>query len=149
MPAKVSENIRPMLTAGDELSVNRAEPGPGPWTDGRGDAPHAGLVAAEQDRATTVERARAADPGGATDLTATTRTDERTVNLVAAQDPTANAAAARARRHSRPGRPWERDFPIPIRDVLAMVSQGAHAAAPRAAASPVAQRIGRTRSPRQ
>jgi hypothetical protein len=144
-----SSTPRLMLTAGDELSVNRAEAGAGPRPGGPGDAPNAGLVVAEQDRAATVERAQTADLGGATDLTATPRTDERTVNLVAAQDATANGAAARARRHSRPGRPWERDFPIPIRDVLAMVSRGAHAVAPRAAASPVAQRVGRTRSPRQ
>jgi hypothetical protein len=146
-----SSTPRPMLTAGDELGVNRAETGAGPWTGGPGDAPDAGPVIAEQDRATTAERARATDLDAATDLTATPGIDERTVNLVAVQDATAtaSAAAARARRHSHPGRPWERDFPIPIRDVLAMVSRGAHAVAPRTAASPAAQRVARTRSPQQ
>jgi hypothetical protein len=146
-----SSTPRPMLTAGDELGVNRAEAGAGPWTGGPDDAPDAGPVIAEQDRAATAERARATDLDAATDLTATPGMDERTVNLVAAQDATAtaSAAAARARRHSHPGRPWERDFPIPIRDVLAMVSRGAHAVAPRTAASPAAQRTGRTQSPRQ
>jgi hypothetical protein len=146
-----SSTPRPMLTAGDELGVNRAETGAGPWTGGPGDAPDAGPVIAEQDRATTAERARATDLDAATDLTATPGIDERTVNLVAVQDATAtaSAAAARARRHSHPGRPWERDFPIPIRDVLAMVSRGAHTVAPHAAAPPAAQRVGRIRSPRQ
>jgi hypothetical protein len=146
-----SSTPRPMLTAGDELGVNRAEAGAGPWTGGPGDAPNAGLVIAEQDRAATAERRRAADLDAATDLTATPGMDERTMNLAAAQDATAtaSAAAAHARRRSHPGRPWERDFPIPIRDVLAMVSRGTHSAAPHPAASPATQRIGPTRSPRQ
>jgi hypothetical protein len=147
-----SSTPRQMLIAGDELGVNRAEAAAGPWTGGPGDAPYAGPVVAEQDRATIAERARAAGLDAATDLTATPGMDERTVNLTAAQDTTASASAAadRARRHSHPGRPWERDFPIPIRDVLAMVSRGAHAVTPRTAASPAAaRRVGGTRSPRQ
>jgi hypothetical protein len=113
--------------------------------------PSAGLGLGEQDRAATAERVRAADLDGATDLTATPGIDERTVNLVAAQDAaaTASGAAGRARRAGGPGRPWERDFPMPIREVLAMVSRGTHAVAPRTAASPADQRVGRTRSPRQ
>ena len=146
-----SSTPRPMLTVGAELGVNRAEAGAGPWTGEPGDAPSAGLVVAEQDRAATAERGRAADLDAATNLTATPGMDERTVNLAAAQDATAtaSAAAARSRQHSHPGRPWEHDFPMPIRDVLAMVSRGAHAVAPRTAASPAARRVGRTRNPRQ
>jgi hypothetical protein len=147
-----SSTPRPMVTAGDGLDVERAEAGAGPWTGRPGDVPNAGLVNAEQDRATAAERVRAADLDAATDRTATPRMDERAVNLIAAQDAAAaaGAAAARARRAGDPGRPWERDFPIPIHDVLAMVSRGAHAVAPRtAASSAVVQRVGRTRSPRQ
>lgn len=142
---------RPMVTDGDEPDMDRAEAGAGPRTDGPGDVPSAGLGLGEQDRAATAERVRAADLDAATDLTATPGIDERTVNLVAAQDAaaTASAAADRARRPGRLGRPWERDFPMPIREVLAMVSRGAHAVAPRTAASPAGQRVGRTRSPRQ
>jgi hypothetical protein len=142
---------RPMVAAGDGPDVDRADAGAGPLTGGAGDVPNAGLVIAEQDRAATAERVRAAGLDAATDLTATPRMDERTVNLVAAQDATAtaNASAARARA-GRPGRPWERDFPMPIRDVLAAVSRGARVLTPRTAASPaVAQRVGRNRSPRQ
>jgi hypothetical protein len=141
-----SSTPRPMLTARDELGVNRAEAGTGSWTGGPGDVPSAGLVVAEQDRATTAERGRPAGLDAATDLTATPGMDERTVNLVAAQDAT---AAARARRVGRPGRPWERDFPMPIRDVLATISRGTRVLAPRTAASPVAPRVGRNRGPRQ
>jgi hypothetical protein len=142
---------RPMVTDGDEPDMDRAEAGAGPRTDGPGDVPSAGLGLGEQDRAATAERVRAADLDAATDLTATPGIEERTVNLVAAQDAaaTASAAADRARRPGRLGRPWERDFPMPIREVLAMVSRGPHAVAPRTAASPADQRVGRTRSPRQ
>jgi hypothetical protein len=142
---------RPMVTDGDEPDMDRAEAGAGPRTDGPGDVPSAGLGLGEQDRAATAERVRAADLDAATDLTATPGIDERTVNLVAAQDAaaTASAAAGRGRRPGRLGRPWERDFPMPIREVLAMVSRGTHAVAPRTAASPADQRVGRTRSPRQ
>jgi hypothetical protein len=142
---------RPMVTDGDGPDMDRAEAGAGPRTDGPGEVPSAGLGLGEQDRAATAERVRAADLDAATDLTATPGIDERTVNLVAAQDAAAigSAAAGRARRPGRLGRPWERDFPMPIREVLAMVSRGAHAVAPRTAASPAGQRVGRTRSPRQ
>jgi hypothetical protein len=137
---------RPMVTAGDGPDVDRADAA-GHWTGEPGDLPSAGLVIADQDHAATAERGRAADLDAATDLTATPGMDERTVNPVAAQDA---AATARDRRPSRPGRPWERDFPMSIRDVLAIVSRGAHAVVPRTAASPAAaHRVGRTQDPRQ
>src|SRR6266566_215079 len=125
---------RPMVAARDGLDVDRAEAAAGPLTGGPGDLRNAELLVAEQDRAATAERVRAADLDAATDLTATPRMDERTVNLVAAQDATASAATARARRVGRLGRPWERDFPMPIRDVLAAVSRGTRVLAPRTAA---------------
>ncbi len=141
---------RPMVTAGDGPDMDRAEAGAGPRTDGPGDVPSAGRGPGEQNRAATAERVRA-DLDAATDLTATPGINERTVNLVAAQDAaaTASAAAGRARRPGRVGRPWERDFPMPIREVLAMASRGTHVVVPRTAASPADQRVGRTRSPRQ
>jgi hypothetical protein len=142
---------RPMVAARDGLDVDRAEAATGPLTGGPGDLRDAELLVAEQDRAATAERVRAADLDAATDLTATPRMDERTVNLVAAQDATATASAAtaRVRRVGRPGRPWERDFPMPIRDVLAAVSRRTRVLAPRTAAAPAVQRVGRTRSARQ
>ena len=140
-----------MVTAGEGLGEGLAEAGHGPPPGGPGDLPGAGLVIAEQDRAATAERVRAADLDAATDLTATPRADERTMNLVAARDAAAtrSAAAARARSSARIGRPWERDFPMPIRDVLAAVSRGTRLLAHRTAAAPAAtQRASRTRSPR-
>jgi hypothetical protein len=142
---------RPMVAAGDGLDADRAEAAAGPLTGRPGDLPDAGLVITEQERAATAERVRAADLDATTDLTATSRMDERTVNLAAAQDAAAaaSAAAARARRVGRPGRPWERDFPMPIRDVLAAFGRGTRVLAPSPAVSPAAaQRVGRNRSPR-
>src|SRR6266516_203953 len=142
---------RPMVTVGEGLGEGLAEAGHGPPPGGSGDLPGAGLVIAEQDRAATAERVRAADLDATTDLTATPGTDERTMNLVAAGDAaaTGSAAAARARSSARIGRPWEHDFPMPIRDVLAAVSRGTRLLAPRTAAAPTAtQRASRTRSPR-
>jgi hypothetical protein len=140
---------RPMVAAGDGPDVNRAGAAAGPLAGGPGDLPNAGLVIADQDRAATAERVRAAALDTATDLTATPRMDERAVNLVAAQDAAA-AASATAVRTRRPGRPWERDFPMPIRDVLAAVSRGTRVLVPRTAASPAAaQHVGRNRTPRQ
>jgi hypothetical protein len=142
---------RPMVAAGDGPDVDRAEAAAGPLAGGPGDLPNAGLVIAEQDRAATAERVRAADLDAATDLTATPSVDERTMNLAAAHDAAAaaSAAAARGRWIGRPGRPWERDFPMPIRDVLAAVSRGTRVLAPRPAASSAAQRVGRSQGPRQ
>jgi len=142
---------RPMVTAGDEPDMGRAEARTGPWTGGPGDLPNAGLVIAEQDRAATAERVRAADLDAATDLTATPYADERTMSLAAAQDAgaAASAAAAHARRVGPPGRPWERDFPMPICDVLAAVSRGTRMLALHTAAAPAAQRADRNRRPRQ
>ena len=142
---------RPMVAARDGLDVDRAEAAAGPLTAGPGDLPDAELLIAEQDRAATAERVRAADLNATTDLTATPRMDERTVNLAAAQGATATASAATAsaRRVGRPGRPWERDFPMPIHEVLAAVSRGTRVlAAGTAAPSAAARRAGRNRSPR-
>ena len=146
-----SATPRPMVTAGEGLGVGRAEAGPGSSPGGPGDLPGAGLVIAEQDRAATAERVRVADLDAAADVAATPRADERTMNLVAARDAAApaSAAAARARGTARPGRPWERDFPMPIRDVLAAVSRGTRVLPPRpAASSAAAQRAGWTQGPR-
>ena len=96
------------------------------------DAAATGLVHPEQNRAAAAERARAADLDAATDLTATPAVDERTQNLVGAHDAAATADAAGA-RGARVSRPWERDFPTPIRDVMA-----ATAAQPSVPASPAA-----------
>ncbi|HEY5988536.1 MAG TPA: hypothetical protein VIV12_19470, partial [Streptosporangiaceae bacterium] len=93
-----------------------------------------GLARTEQDRAATAERVRAADLDAASDLPATTSLDERTANLTGARDAaaTANAATARALRSSRP---WEHDFPLPIRDVVATTSRTSRVTAPASAAS--------------
>jgi len=80
--------------------------------------PATGLVRSEQSRAVTAERARAADLDVATDLKTTRNLDERTGNLTAARDDTASADAATAHA-AREVRPWERDFPIPIQNVVA------------------------------
>jgi hypothetical protein len=142
---------RPMVTAGDGPDMGRAEAAAGPSTGGPGDLPTAGLVIADQDRAAIAERVRTADLNAAADLIAAPSVDERTMNLAAAHDAAAaaSAAAARGRWIGRPGRPWERDFPMPIRDVLAAVSRGTRLLAPRTAATPAAQRVGPNRSPRQ
>ena len=79
--------------------------------------PATGLVRSEQSRVVTSERARATDMDAATDLT-TPDVDERTGNLTAARDDTASADAATAHA-AREVRPWERDFPIPIQNVVA------------------------------
>jgi hypothetical protein len=93
-----------------------------------------GLARAEQDRAATAERVRAADLDAASDLKATPGLDERTTNLTGARDAAATASAATARA-SRATRPWERDFPMPIRDVVAATSRAANAGASAAAIS--------------
>ena len=51
---------------------------------------------------------------------------------------TAHPATARTHRAARPGRAWERDFPMSIRDVLAAVSRRARVQAPRTAAASAA-----------
>jgi len=88
-----------------------------------------GLATAGQDRAGTAERARAADLDAATDRAATPALDERTDKLAQAGDAAATASAATARGT----RPWERDFPVPIRDVVASTASPAQAAAPPSA----------------
>ena len=142
---------RPMVTTGEGLGAGRPGAGPSPSSGGPDDLPGAGLVIAEQDRAVTAERVRAADLDAATDQTATPRTDERTTNLVAARDATATAGAAtaRARRAARPGRPWEPDFPIPLREGLAAGSRRSRVLASRTAAPlAAAQRVGWTQNAR-
>jgi hypothetical protein len=79
-----SATPRSMVTAGEGLDMDRAGAGAGPWPNSPGDLPGAELVVAEQGRAATVERVRAADLAAATDLTATPSMDERTTNLIAA-----------------------------------------------------------------
>jgi hypothetical protein len=94
----------------------------------------AGLIGTEQDRATVAERSRAAGLDAAADVKATPGADERTMNLTGARDAAAIADAAAARA-SRASRPWERDFPVPIHDVVAAAGsvrrvEGASPAAP-------------------
>src|SRR5205823_897426 len=68
----------------------------------------AGLGRTEEDRAVAAERGRAADLGGATDMTATAGLDERSEGLASARADAASAAASRART-ARTARPWEHD----------------------------------------
>jgi hypothetical protein len=102
----------------------------------------AGLIGTEQDRATTAERARAAELDAATDVKATPGADERTMNLAGARDAAATAEAAGARA-SRASRPWERDFPVPIHDVVAAAGSARRAAAPSPAAPARSWQAGR------
>jgi len=107
-------------------------------------APADGRAQTELDRA-AAERARAAGLDEATDLTATPGLDERTANLTAAGDAagTASAAAAGATR------PWERDFPVPIGQVVAAATASpAQTAAPRTVpARPAVSRAARPGGP--
>ena len=96
----------------------------------------AGLVGTEQDRATTAERTRAADLDAATDVKATPGADERRTNLTGARDATAVCA-------SRASRPWERDFPVPIHDVVAAAGSAGRAVAPSPAAPAPSWQAGR------
>ena len=69
--------------------------------------------------------------------------DERTQNLTGARDAAATADAATARA-ARAARPWERDFPMPIHDVVAASSRqhrpGALARAPQPPRRPATRR---------
>ena len=110
--------------------------------------PATGLASTEQNRAAGAERLRAADLDAATDLTATPAADERTQNLTGARDAaaTADAATARAARAAQAIRPWERDFPMPIQDVVASTaSSGAAAASAHAAPTTARNPARRTR----
>jgi hypothetical protein len=102
----------------------------------------AGLIGTEQDRATTAERSRAADLDAATDVKATPGTDERTANLAGARDAAATADAAAARA-SRASRPWEHDFPVPIHDVVAAAGSARRAAEASPAAPAPSWQAGR------
>jgi hypothetical protein len=126
---------RPALHRGDgEVGSADSAPTPG----GLGD-PSAGQATAERDRAATAEQVRAADLDAATDLKDIPSKDERTENLVGAggAEATANAAIARAAsiRPGRSSRPWERDFPLPIHDVVATASRAPAPASSRSAGS--------------
>jgi hypothetical protein len=107
-----------------------------------------GRAQTELDRAAAAERARAASLDKATDLKTTPRLDERTANLTAAGDAagTARAAAAGA---SRATQAWERDFPVPIDQVVAAATASpAQTAAPRTAPSrPAVSRAARPGGP--
>jgi hypothetical protein len=123
-----------------------------PTAGGPGD-PLAGQATAERDRAATAEQVRAADLDAATDLKDTPSKDERTENLVDAGEAEATASAATAHaasiRHGRSSRPWERDFPLPIRDVVATASRAsAPASSPSAASQAPSRRVTKTPGPR-
>jgi hypothetical protein len=126
--------------------------GSAPTAGGPGD-PSAGQATAERERAATAEQVRAADLDAATDLKATPGKDESTENLVDAGEAEATASAAAARAASiRPGRssrPWERDFPLPIRDVVAAASRSrAPASSPSAASQAPSRRVPKAPGPR-
>ena len=95
--------------------------------------PGTGLARAEQNRAATAERVRTAGLDPASGPKTTPDAGERTGNLTGARDAAATAAAASARA-ARAVRPWERDFPLPIREVVASAeSVGAAATSARPA----------------
>jgi len=88
-----------------------------------------GLARTEQGRAAAAERVRAAGPGTAADLKSTPGVDERTEDLAGARGAAATADAATARA-VRASQPWRRDFPAPIKDVMAAAASQPTAAAP-------------------
>ena len=114
-----------------------------------GSDPAARLASTEQNRAAGAERLRAADLDAATDLSGTPAADERTQNLTGAHDAdaTADAATARAARSTQAIRPWERDFPMPIQDVVASTASTSAAAASAHAAPTTARNPARRNRP--
>ena len=72
----------------------------------------------------------------AADVTATAGADGRTTKLAGAWEAAATADTA-VGLASRASRPWERDFPISIRDVVATAGSAARAAAPSPSVAPV------------
>jgi hypothetical protein len=93
-------------------------------------APIDGRTQPGPDSAATAERARAAGLDAATGLTAAPVPNEHTENLGGARDTGAVASAATA-RSGQGTRPWERDFPVSINEVVA-----ATATTPAQAATP-------------
>jgi len=106
----------PALEAGN----GQARSGPGPQPGGAG-----GPSGDEPDRAVTAERARATDRDAAVGMPGVPRASERAANLGRSGDADGTASPVTARA----ARPWDRDFPIPIRDVVAAAAQTAGAVA--------------------
>jgi len=109
-------------------------------------APVDGRARSEPDGAAAPDRARPADIDEVTDKTAAPALDERSANVTGARTTAAaSAAAARARRSTQP---WQRDFPIPIHEVVAATANPTPTTAPHAAASrPAANRAPRPGGP--
>jgi hypothetical protein len=110
--------------------------------------PADGGAQSELDGAAAPGRPRAADIDEVTGLKATLATDEGTETQSAAWDPP-SATRAAADLPSRTTQPWQRDFPVPIHEVVAAAAgRPARTAAPRAAASrPAASRVARPGGP--
>jgi hypothetical protein len=96
--------------------------------------PTDGPAQSKLDGAAAPGRTRAADIREVTGLKATLAPDEGTETQSADRDPSATRAAADL--PSRTAQPWQRDFPVPIREVVAAAAvRPASTKAPRAAAS--------------
>jgi len=115
-----------MLDAGNSADLIRSGAGPAPEP---GKA--LGVIGAEQERATAAERTRGTDVDTATDLQAGPD-GQRIANVVGGPNAAATAGAGTPRA-GRAARPWESDFPMPIRDVVAAAGHAAQAAAMSAA----------------
>ena len=102
----------------------------------------------DMDRAAGPERARATDIDEASDRPATPGLNKCTATLTAASDTAADASRAPTRA-SRTPQPWERDFPVPIHEVVAAAAVRPTQTTPlRAAASrPAASRAARPGGP--
>jgi hypothetical protein len=101
-------------------------------------APADGRAQSDPDR--IAAPARPADADEAVNRWPSPGLDERTATLAAAREPAAASAAADL--PSRTTLPWQRDFPVPIHEVVAAAAvRPARTVAPRAAASrPAASR---------
>ena len=101
--------------------------------------PATGLAGTEQSRAAGAEQVRAADLDAATDLAATASTNERAQNRTGALDAATTAGPATARA----ALPWERDFPMPIEDVMGASSDPGAARSPGTASFPARDSVRR------
>ncbi len=109
--------------------------------------PADGRAQSELDGAAAPGRARVADIDEVTELKAPLAPYEGTETQSAARDPAATSAAADL--PSRTTQPWQRDFPVPIHEVVATAAvRPARTTAPLATASrPAASRAARPGGP--
>jgi hypothetical protein len=89
----------------------------------------------DTDREAAPERARTTDMDGATDRPTTPGLDRHAATMTAARD-TAPAASAAPARASRTTQPWQRDFPVPIHEVVAAAAVHPNQTTPSRAAAP-------------